>query len=153
MTTKLTSKQIKEMIVNWLSELDFNYYFEDSLIEKTCEDRMKYDIAQLAEEFKCDETREAVLTSAKEFILKPKNWLRDFKSKVASEISEEEDWDNLVFWPDCTGQIFTNAKNFDLKKCWLRRFISSSESLDFYYIDVITNPEDTEVLLWSLGNS
>lgn len=157
---KLTTKKLKEMMSKWLSNPDMKWISSIREITGAFDDNeltQKY-IDEVAEQFKLGIglTKEVVEDHTWKTWSGVENWSR-IKKYLLREDAFDYFYANGYFvfdlYGDANKQLVTKFFNSPklAQKCICRVFAPKNEYLrDNYRLEVITTPEDDEVVGWSL---
>ena len=149
MTEKLSSTEIKNLIIQWMNVPDvYNIITRKyvMLFDNDLEDEFnKERISEITDYYKCGATKEAVKNAIISSITNPQNW-----SEVEKYSASESFYSDELFY-DTAGYIAEDASLYDIEKCTLREFyIGDDYVADNYRLEVITNPDDNKVIFWNL---
>lgn len=114
-------------------------------LKKVIASKMTEDVVYaINQQFEVPQTTQAVLS-------KPRAWKRMGKFRVKTEYDDTDFRDILL--TDVYAEINQNASNYAhvIGDCWMRCFIPKQEELqDFFRVEIVTNPSDTEIIGWAI---
>ena len=161
---KLTTADIKKLISTWLSQPGIAEQFHTDAIGLT--ENVQEHIDRYAGYFNLPPG-----TTAKELgehqaklFADGNQWARNSKRRMGNDVYEfgwfsisETDPEHFKFYPDhddMFGYDEALAKELHkagkLKKCWHREFNPKNDLADNYRLEVLTDPDDTKIVVWQI---
>ncbi len=135
---KLNSKYIKTIISDSLKSKDFYDKFFTIFLNIEKEFTASY---QLLED-------EKYVKNAWSFLLDSSNWKRDSKSKINKKYKDVLNAEAYLSWQNTNlYNIFLNDESFG-KDC-IQRIFSHYNGLYNIKFSIVSNKEDTEIVMWS----
>jgi hypothetical protein len=136
---KLSTEKLRELMAGWINTPEIKNYLNSAFVENTV---IHWDDW-------CD----------------TKQWKRESKERLKEEwpglLCTKYDYKNnqpvefgwltdVAGWCDDDLLKKTASDTKQAERCWLRRFVPNNEFGDNFRIEVVTTPDDEQVIAWSL---